>query len=239
MEPVEAIILAGGLGTRLRGVIGADTPKCMAPVVGKPFLHYLLSYAAREGVDRVVLSLGHKSEAVLGWLHEHSFSLQIDWVTEPEPLGTGGGIRLALEACRAEDVFVLNGDTMFDIALQSGLLQRHRQSGAETTIALKALRNFERYGTVARDASGRIVAFQEKAPRAEGYINGGVYCIRRERFLQRGFPEQFSFEKDYLERFVGEGKFCGYESGRYFIDIGVPDDYEQAQHDFLRLFSPA
>jgi D-glycero-alpha-D-manno-heptose 1-phosphate guanylyltransferase len=239
MKAIEAIILAGGLGTRLRGVIGAETPKCMAPVAGKPFLYYLLSFAVREGVERIVLSLGHKSEAVLGWLREQPFPLEIDWVVETEPLGTGGGIRLALEACRTEDVFVLNGDTMFDIPLRSGLLQRHRQAGAETTIALKELRNFERYGTVERDASGVITAFQEKAPRAAGLINGGVYCVRRDAFLARGLPGKFSFEKDYLERFVGEGKFQAYESQAYFIDIGVPEDYERARHDFQRLFSPA
>jgi D-glycero-alpha-D-manno-heptose 1-phosphate guanylyltransferase len=239
MECLEAIILAGGLGTRLRDVIGEETPKCMAQVAGQPFLHYLLQYAAQQGIQRVVLSLGHKSNAVTGWLSTQKFPLEIGWVIEQEPLGTGGGIQLALKACKSENVVVLNGDTMFHIPLRSGLLQRHSLKGSETTIALKALENFERYGIVEQNEKGTITAFQEKAPRQKGLINGGVYCINRLAFLDRQLPEKFSFEKDYLERFVSEGKFYGYEDAGYFIDIGVPQDYERAQSDFQSLFSPA
>ncbi len=236
MERLEAIILAGGLGTRLRGVIGEDTPKCMALVAGKPFLYYLLQWAVRQGIDRVVLSLGHKSEAVTAWLQTQDFPLKIDWVIEGEPLGTGGGIGLALKVCEAKNVAVLNGDTMFSIDLPAGR-QSHQSSGAETTLVLKALTDFERYGTVEKDAQNIITAFQEKAPRKSGLINGGVYIISREAFLQRALPQQFSFEKDYLERFISEGKFYGHEDDGYFIDIGVPQDYQRAQTDFLRLFS--
>jgi len=239
METIEAVILAGGLGTRLRGIIGGDTPKCMAPVAGHPFLHYLLRYAAAEGVSRVVLSLGHKSEVVLDWLGTQDHPLQIDSVIEAGPLGTGGGIQLALHACRAADVVVMNGDTMFDIPLRAGLLQRHQHSGAETTIALKTLQNFERYGRVEKKESGVIAAFQEKMPCPSGMINGGVYCINRTSFLERHLPEKFSFEKDYLEHFVAEGKFYAYEGHGYFIDIGVPEDFNRAQDDFPGLFSPA
>lgn len=239
MERIEAIILAGGLGTRLRDVIGEETPKCMAQVAGQPFLHYLLQYAAQQGVQRVVLSLGHKSHAVTGWLRTQHFPLEIKWVIEQEPLGTGGGIQLALKACKTENIIVLNGDTMFNIPLRSGLLQQHILRHSETTIALKALENFERYGTVEQNEEGVITAFQEKAPREQGLINGGIYCINRTVFLNRDLPEKFSFEKDYLERFVGEGKFYGYQDSGYFIDIGVPQDYERAQSDFQSLFSPA
>jgi D-glycero-alpha-D-manno-heptose 1-phosphate guanylyltransferase len=233
---MEAIILAGGLGTRLRGVIGEETPKCMAPVAGQPFLHYLLRYAMQQGVTRVILSLGHKSEAVISWLNAQSLSLEIDWVIESEPLGTGGGIQLALQACLTDHVAVLNGDTMFNIGLKR-IVNAHSQNGAETTLALKALRNFDRYGIVEKDEAGIITAFQEKAPREQGLINGGIYCISRTEFLNRGLPQKFSFEKDYLERFIGERKFYGYQDDSYFIDIGVPPDYEQAQHDFQSIFA--
>ena len=117
-EAVEAVILAGGLGTRLRDVIAEDTPKCMAPVVGKPFLYYLLQYVAQQGIHRVVLSLGHKSEAVTSWLYGQALPLEIDWVIEKEPLGTGGGIQLALQACKTNHVAIMNGDTMFNIDLK-------------------------------------------------------------------------------------------------------------------------
>ncbi len=235
---MEAIILAGGLGTRLRGVIGEDTPKCMAIVAGQPFLYYLLQYATSQGVHRIILSLGHKSEAVIDWLSIQTFPLRIEWVIESEPLGTGGGIQLALQACTAEHVAVLNGDTMFNIALQT-MLQTHTQKNAETTIALKAMHNFERYGIVEKGKQNVITAFQEKAPREQGLINGGVYYINREAFLSRALPQKFSFEKDYLERFVGDQRFYAYEDPGYFIDIGVPHDYQQAQHDFHSLFSQA
>ncbi len=235
---MEAIILAGGLGTRLRGIIGEDTPKCMAVVADKPFLYYLLQYATLKGISRIVLSLGHKSEAVINWLGTQTFHLKIDWVIESEPLGTGGGIQLALKACNADHVAVLNGDTMFNIDLQA-MLQTHTRANAETTVALKAMHNFERYGIVEKDDQNIITAFQEKAPREQGLINGGVYYIHRETFLSRALPQKFSFEKDYLERFVGERRFYAYEGPGYFIDIGVPNDYQQAQHDFHSLFSQA
>lgn len=236
---LEAIILAGGLGTRLRGVIGEETSKCMAPVAGKPFLHYLIHFAVQNGITRIVLSLGHKSEAVTDWLVTQRFPLQIDWVIETEPLGTGGGIRLAMEQCCGEHVVIFNGDTMFTISI-SEFLTAHRQFGGETTIALKAMQHFERYGTVHTDVQGRIQSFEEKAPKAKGNINGGVYLIDREVFLGRHLPQKFSFEKDYLERYAGEEQFFGYSMGpamdAYFIDIGVPEDYAHAQKDFPAIF---
>jgi D-glycero-alpha-D-manno-heptose 1-phosphate guanylyltransferase len=235
---MEAIVLAGGLGTRLRGVIDEDTPKCMAPVNGRPFLYYLLTYAVDEGVRSIVLSLGYKSEAVIDWLREQKFPLEIDWVIEQEPLGTGGGIGLALKKCTSAQVIVLNGDTMFRVGLQR-LVQSHSDHGAEATLALKELTNFERYGIVEIDDANVITAFQEKAPRADGLINGGVYCIQREAFLNRRLPLRFSFEKDYLEHFVSDKVFLGFTDKGYFIDIGVPNDYDQAQRDFVGLFSQA
>lgn len=235
---MEAIILAGGLGTRLRGVIGEETPKCMAPVAGCPFLYFLLRYAQQQGITRIVLSLGYKSDVVLQWLAEMSWPMQIDFVVEDEPLGTGGGIRKALDICHADDVFVLNGDTFFDVPL-SEFRAHHQSCHAELSLALKRLQDFDRYGTVVADAQGCVTGFREKAACKEGLINGGVYCLHRSTFLQRNWPLKFSFEKDYLEAFVADGKFHAFESAGYFIDIGVPADYSRAQHDFQRLFSPA
>ena len=227
---MEAIILAGGLGTRLAGVIG-DVPKCMAPVAGKPFLHYLVKYLEAQGCTRLVLSLGYRYEQVLEWINTQAFLFPVDYVIEREPLGTGGGIRKAMLKTVGENVAILNGDTFFDLGLKA-LLGAHLSAGAATTLALKPMRDFERYGTVTVDDAQRITAFAEKQPMAEGLINGGVYIIRREAFLSTPLPEKFSFEKDYLEARVSEGKFSGYTSEGYFIDIGVPDDYARAQADF-------
>ena len=224
---MEAIVLAGGLGTRLRGVIG-ESPKCMAPVAGKPFIQYLFRYLEREGCTRCVLSLGYKSEAVLGWLQTNKPSFDVTWVIEEEPLGTGGGILLALKQARSPQVFVLNGDTFFDVPLRE-MASFHQDKGALASLALKPLRDFDRYGVVETDASGTITAFREKAPCTEGNINGGVYCLDRQALLSQPFPQKFSFEKEFLEPQVPKGTLHGYTSNGYFIDIGIPDDYNRAQ----------
>ncbi len=236
---LSCIILAGGLGTRLRGSIG-DTPKCMAPVAGKPFIEYLFRYLQKQGVRDVVLSLGYRAEIVQEWLGAQEWPFGIRCVVETEPLGTGGGISLALRECSSSEVFVLNGDTYFDVDLQH-MLYRHLRSAAQTTIALKELQNFERYGTVELhanpDFSGwDILAFNEKRAMQRGLINGGIYCIDRESFLALNLPEKFSFEKDYLEAQTGRELLYGYRSNGYFIDIGVPEDFERAQTDFPTLF---
>lgn len=227
---MECIILAGGLGTRLQSVV-QDVPKCMAPVNSKPFLHYLFDYAEQQGCTKIILSLGYKHEQVTGWLKTQQRSFAIDYVIEETPLGTGGGIQLALQKATSRNVIVLNGDTMFRVPLQQ-MMQFHMQQRAATTVALKLMQNFDRYGVVKTDNTGRIKAFEEKKPQAEGLINGGIYIIDKDELATKNLPAKFSFEKDYFEAFVQEGKMFGYLSDGYFIDIGIPSDYEQAQKDF-------
>lgn len=227
---MECIVLAGGLGTRLRNTIG-DYPKCMAEVNGKPFLQYILDYLLSQNCTRLILSLGYKHEVITEWLKGQQYSFDIIPVIENDPLGTGGGIQLALKAAVNEDVAVLNGDTMFnvDIAEQLAL---HKKQYAETTLALKPMSDAGRYGLVNTNANNRIIAFEEKRAGAQGLINGGVYIINNKAFLERNLPEKFSFENDYLAKYVSEGKFSGFISDSYFIDIGIPEDYNKAQIDF-------
>ncbi len=231
---MEAIILAGGLGTRLQGVIGAS-PKCMAPVNGRPFLSYLFDYLDKQRCTRVILSLGYKHKMVTDWLETQDLYFELDYVIESEPLGTGGGILAAVSDAATEDVAVLNGDTMFLVDLQEQM-RFHKANKATTTLALKDMQNFDRYGVVNVNEKSIITAFEEKQQRKNGSINGGVYFINTEAFLAKDLPEKFSFEKDYLEKFVGEQKFYGYKSDSYFIDIGIPTDYEQAQADLKTMF---
>lgn len=226
---MECIILAGGLGTRLQSVV-QDVPKCMAPVNGKPFLHYLFDYAEQQGCSRVILSLGYKHEVVTEWLATQQRSFSIDYVIETEPLGTGGGIQLAMQKATEQHVAVLNGDTMFHVPLKV-MMQFHLDKEAVTTVALKPMMNFDRYGVVNTDNDNRIVQFEEKEYRAEGLINGGIYIINKDSLASKNLPEKFSFEKDYFEAFVQEGDMYGYVSDGYFIDIGIPSDYERAQKD--------
>jgi len=231
---MEAIILAGGLGTRLKEVIGAY-PKCMAPVNGKPFLAYLFEYLGQQKCTRAILSLGYKHRVITDWLEEQDVDFEVDCVIEQEPLGTGGGMLAAMEEAETEHVAVLNGDTMFKVDLKEQLAF-HKSNNAETTLALKRMHQFDRYGLVNVDTIGVITSFEEKQFREEGLINGGVYFIDREVFLARQLRGKFSFEKDYLERFTKEKRFYGYISDSYFIDIGIPTDYDKVQVDFKSLF---
>lgn len=225
---MECVILAGGMGTRLRSVV-EELPKCMAPVAGRPFLHYIVESLEVAGFDHIIFSLGYRHEAVEQWLAERSGKARISTVVESEPLGTGGGVRFALSRAAEEDVFVLNGDTWFDVGFRT-MLTRHRDSGAVATLALKPMEYFDRYGEVALDAAGRIVAFREKRPCEEGLINGGVYIIKRNAL--ESLPERFSIEKDFFEKEVSRGVLSGFVSDGYFIDIGIPEDYARAQEDF-------
>jgi D-glycero-alpha-D-manno-heptose 1-phosphate guanylyltransferase len=145
-------------------------------------------------------------------------------------LGTGGGIQLALTVAQEENVIVLNGDTMFNVDL-NGMQAFHTQHQAATTLALKEMHAFDRYGVVNTDENNCIVAFEEKRYMDSGLINGGIYVINRKAFLGKELPEHFSFEKHYLELFVREKQFYGFRSDGYFIDIGIPEDYNKAQID--------
>ena len=220
---MEAVILAGGLGTRLRGVV-SDVPKCLAPVAGRPFLDYLAGYLARFPVSRVILSVGYRRELIQDWASGRSFPFEVDFAVEEEPLGTGGGIRLALSRCRERKALILNGDTFYPVDLT------RVEADAPVTVALKPMRQFERYGAVDLQ-DGLVTAFREKAPCAEGLINGGVYAVDRDRLRLDALPERFSFEKQVLEPLSAAGQVAGVVRDDYFIDIGVPEDYARAQRE--------
>jgi len=224
----ECIILAGGFGTRLQSVVN-DRPKCLATIKNNPFLTYLLSYLEQQEVQHVVLSLGYKHELVEEWLLGHQSALRITTAVEKEPLGTGGGIKLALQQTSDSSVFVVNGDTFFPIQLER-LRHIHQNDGFKATLALKPLRDFDRYGSVELE-SQHITAFHEKQFCANGLINGGVYLIQRH--ILDHLPEKFSFEKDFLEKEIHHNTIGGYVEDTYFIDIGVPEDYERAQKELI------
>ena len=225
---MEAIVLAGGMGTRLRSVV-ADLPKCLAPVAGRPFLDWLADALEESGFNHLILSLGYRHEAVEAWAVSRQGRARISWVVEAEPLGTGGGVKLALQQALEDEVFVLNGDTYFGVDFRE-MQAFHQKAGAAATLALKPMRDFDRYGEVTCDATGRITAFQEKQPCREGLINGGIYLIRRDAL--NAMPGRFSLEKDYFEPLAADGRLAGFRSEGYFIDIGIPADYSRAQRDF-------
>ena len=225
----EAIILAGGLGTRLRDVL-PDLPKCMAPVSGRPFISHVIDYLRMQGVERLIISLGYKADAVQDYLQQAYPTLDYTSVIEQEPLGTGGAIQLALREARTENVLVANGDTLFRVKVKQ-LEDLHRGKNAECSIALKPMTDFDRYGAVELNEQGQIISFREKQFFESGLINGGLYLLSKEKFLERALPERFSFENDYLQKFYKEQSFYGSVQDGYFIDIGIPADYLKAQQD--------
>lgn len=231
---MDVIILAGGLGTRLRSVI-SDIPKCMAPVAGKPFLSYLLTYLSKYNVERVVLSVGYLREAIFEWMEENGkkYPFEIVYAVEEEPLGTGGGIRLALGQAKSSQVAILNGDTFFDVDLDT-LLAKHNEAHRPISLALKTMRNFDRYGRVLLQVNNNeIVAFKEKSFCNEGLINGGVYMVNRNTDLFDSLPPKFSFETELLQPQCLKHNLSGFVYDRYFIDIGIPSDYQRAQTELL------
>jgi D-glycero-alpha-D-manno-heptose 1-phosphate guanylyltransferase len=226
----ECIILAGGFGTRLQSVV-KDIPKCMAEVAGKPFLSYLFDYASRERFDHVILSLGYKAEVVLEWLTNKSFPFKVSYVIEDRPLGTGGAISLAFSRVSGESAYVANGDTFFDIDTDS-LARFHKEKKSAISLALKPMVDFDRYGSVELDGNKRIIRFNEKKHCAKGLINGGVYLIEKNVFSSFDLPERFSFEKEVMESHIQNIEMYGQDFDNYFIDIGIPSDFEKANRDF-------
>lgn len=225
----ESIILAGGYGIRLRSAV-PDLPKVMAPVAGRPFLSHVIDTLRMQGISRFIFSLGYKAEIIEQYLKERYPTLDYAIVIEDEPLGTGGGIRLAMQKVKDENVLIVNGDTLFKVDV-AALAEKHDQHNAECTLALKPMKEFDRYGVVQTSDDGRILSFQEKKFYAEGLINGGAYLLNKDRFFKRSFPLRFSFERDYLESFCNEGVFFSSVQEGYFIDIGIPTDFEKAQQD--------
>lgn len=229
MAVKQAIILAGGLGTRLREVVPVS-PKCMAPVAGRPFLYYVINYLRCQGIEDFIFSLCHKHEIIEAYLKEQFPTLRFQCIVESEPLGTGGAIRLAMEYADGENILVANGDSLFKINLEK-LSFLHEKVKADCTIALKQMKEYERYGSVQLKEDGSVDRFEEKKFTQLGNINAGNYLLNRKRFLQLDLPQKFSFEKEYLEK---AGNIFGQVQDGYFIDIGIPEDYQQAQEDLRR-----
>ena len=206
----------------------------MAPVGGNPFLFYVIDHFRKEGIRRFVFSLGYKHEIIEEWLQAAYPELDYECVVENEPLGTGGAIKLACNLIKGESALILNGDTLFKVSIEA-LYKDFDLYKKVCTIALKPMHSFDRYGTVEVDEEGYISRFKEKTYCKEGLINGGVYLLDVPTFLRLTLPDSFSFEQAYLEKQAGTKNLRGIVQDRYFIDIGIPADFEQAGRDSLSL----
>jgi len=228
MNNKEAIILAGGLGTRLRGVL-LGIPKCMAPVHGKPFLTYILDYLVNQKINKVILSVGYRKDHIINYFGKQYQSIEIDYAVENEPLGTGGAAKHAFNQCSQEDVFIINGDTYFTPDLQA-LESLHRHSYADITIAVKQLAETSRYGLIRADETGRITNFREKdRVTGSGWINGGIYLINK-RIFKEFSSQKFSLENDVFKTSCSIFQIQAFQTDAFFLDIGIPEDYARAQN---------
>jgi NDP-sugar pyrophosphorylase family protein len=235
ISKIDIVVLAGGLGTRLQGVL-PGIPKAMAPVAGKPFLDHLLVWLREQGAGHVVLSLGYQSAVVLQYIRDHAFlPLQIVTVVEPKPLGTAGAIAFARPALTTDPVLVINGDTFVDVDLNSFLVA-HRASGAAASLVCVRVDHPGRYGRLELDQQDRIIRFEEKDPAAlePSWINAGVYLFNRS-VLDHHFASLHcgSLERDILAvmppRFIHAFKTQG-----RFLDIGTPHSLDMASEVLQR-----
>lgn len=229
---MEAIILAGGFGTRLKSVV-SDLPKPMAPIGNRPFLAYILDYLLKQGISRVILSTGYKHEVIEDHFGDKYKELEVCYSIEKQPLGTGGAIKKALDLAKENAVLILNGDTFFNVDLQQ-LAESHSKLKSDLTLSLKPMENFDRYGVVLTSGS-RVIQFEEKKHVEKGNINGGIYLANRSLFDGITMPEKFSFETDFMEKYNQQLNFNVFISDGYFIDIGIPSDYEKAQLELPKI----
>lgn len=227
-----AIILAGGYGTRLQSVV-SDLPKPMAPVNGQPFLDYQLQYLKSYGFKKVVLSIGYLSEKISEHYGASFKGMQLFYAKEEVPLGTGGGIRMALEQCFDENIFVLNGDSFFDVNPDL-FFKKHNEKSAEFSLALRKVDDTSRYDAIEKDTDNRVISFNEKNGTSKpGTINGGIYILNKKIFFENTVENiNFSIEKDFFEKRLNDLAIYGFEFDGYFLDIGIPEDYNKAQDDF-------
>ena len=226
---MEAIVLAGGLGTRLRGVVD-DVPKPMAPVQGRPFLAFVLDQLADAGFKTVAFATGYRHEAIRSYFGADYRGLALRYSVEPEPLGTGGAIRLACDYVRARDVFVLNGDTYLELDFRA-MLDAHTAAGAELSLAICRVPDVARYGSLEL-SDDTVRGFDEKGRSEPGWINAGTYILGpalRARLRPQG---AFSFERDLMAPEVRSIRPLAFRSSGRFIDIGTPEDYARAPSFF-------
>lgn len=229
---MEAIILAGGFGTRLQSVVH-DVPKPMAPVADKPFLAYLLDQLDRQGCTHAILAVGYKKEVIQNFFGSNYKGISLSYSVEDKPLLTGGALKKALKQATEDAVLVLNGDTFFDVDF-SKMINSHIQNHSDVTLAVKELYDFSRYGTVIFDDDFRITRFTEKKRCPKGFINGGVYVLNHTLFDDFSL-DKFMMEKDFLERYVDSKIIHAFPCDGYFIDIGIPEDYKKANEEHSKL----
>ncbi|UNK48883.1 nucleotidyltransferase family protein [Lysobacter sp. S4-A87] len=229
MSATEAIVLAGGFGTRLRPVVD-QLPKPLAPVAGRPFVAWVLDHLAEQGIERVVMATGYLAEMIEAELGDSWHGMGLAYSVEVEPLGTGGAIALARTKVTGEGVHVVNGDTYLRYSPRA-IAELVVATGADMAMALAEVEDVSRYGAVT-SAAGRVTAFSEKGQSGPGHINAGCYYLGAATLAALPAGHRFSFENDVLMPGAHDHRVAAYTETSGFIDIGVPEDFHRAQDIF-------
>lgn len=227
-----AILLAGGLGTRLHSVTKDLYPKCLAPVNDKPFVHYLIDLLYSQGITNYVVAVSHLSDQVIESLGKYYPHLNMTFSIEVEPLGTGGAIKQALSYCKGQDAIVFNADSFVEFSIKDFL--QSRQTTADVNIVCVSVPDISRFGAADIEDNGTLRKFFEKGRTGPGFINAGVYHFEYEKGTQlmAHFPGKFSFEHDILSS-QNTAVSCFKTEGLFF-DIGTPSDFIKA-HSLIEL----
>jgi D-glycero-alpha-D-manno-heptose 1-phosphate guanylyltransferase len=225
---MKAIVLCGGLGTRL-GVLTRNTPKPLLKVANRPFISHVLDNLVAHGVNEIALAVGFQWGKLHHELGESWKGAPLHYTVERQPLGTGGAIKHAMDQLGWENALVANGDTLLKTN-PLALCNFAALHNADIVIALKPVADAERYGRVSIAEDSRIVAFEEKGKNGPGLINAGLYWINRNALLQ-STCSAFSLEQDVLSGQVSRLRIVGIETNAYFIDIGIPADLERARRE--------
>jgi D-glycero-alpha-D-manno-heptose 1-phosphate guanylyltransferase len=226
---MQAIVLAGGFGTRLRQVV-ADVPKPMAPVAGRPFLELVLNNLASKGFSKVVLSVGFMAEKISTHFGDSYARMELAYAIEDHPLGTGGGVRMAMNHIIDDHVFVFNGDTFLD--LEVAMVEQLWQERKRPIIIGREVPDTARYGRLI-SSNGVAKGFAEKGVIGPGLINAGCYVLFRAQLNNFAQNIPFSLEADFLSPAVARGEFDVFVTTGAFIDIGIPEDYARAQTELI------
>ena len=222
---IEAIILAGGFGKRLQSKV-QNIPKPMAPINNRPFLDYLLDYLIQYKVNKVILSVYYKHELIKDYYRNSYKGINISYSIDDAALGTGGAIKAALPKSKNDNIFIINGDTYYEVNLTQ-LYNEHVDNNNDITLSLKPMSNFERYGFVETDSNGQVISFNEKKYCEYGVIDGGIYLINRSIYNSFKSGKKFSFN-DFIMNNLNSLKVGSLLCDELFIDIGTPEDYDRA-----------
>lgn len=228
---IEAIVLAGGFGTRLRSVV-SDVPKPMAPIGDKPFLAYLLNELSRKGVNRVILSVGYKAEIIIKYFGSSYEGMDIEYAVEQEPLGTGGAVQLAMKSCTQDHIYIFNGDSYVNIDIK-GMEVQWKIDRLQVIVGA-VVEDTSRFGSILVE-DGFVIGFAEKGKSGPGLINAGCYLLDPIKFNKFHYTPPFSLEKDFFESELSNKNIKIKVAEGFFIDIGIPEDYKKIQNRLLNV----